>query len=275
MRIRSIKPEWLEDEALLRAGLGARVLSVALILLADDYGRGRCIDAVLAGQVFPFEPEPSRVFRESLASLSDMGFVRVYEVRGQRYFAISNWSKHQKVDKPGKPHVPVPLDNTRESSRESRESLETDPDLDLRISTSIRTPIARESAAAGESPNDLLVRSMRGRQRLRAVANNLDTDHRGKWQHAFAALGEKSESEWSAAATVLVAEAQRPGAARRLTPQHISDYWSTYAAGEAPGPRNGHVRSGGMAPVLTEDDVTEFKAKPLPSWRTRPQSEDA
>jgi hypothetical protein len=132
-RIRTVKPEWMEDEGLLRAGSDARVLSVCLILLADDYGRGRYIPEVLAGQCFPFpgeSRESSRVCREAFESLSAMGFVRVYEVRGQRYFEIVNWSRHQKVDKPGKPRVPEPLDDTRESSRESRETLAPDHDHD-------------------------------------------------------------------------------------------------------------------------------------------------
>jgi hypothetical protein len=108
-RIRSIKPEWLEDEGLLRAGSDARVLSVALLLLADDYGRGRYIPESMAGQVFAFSREPLDNFREAFASLSRMGFARTYEVRQQQYFEIVNWEKHQRVDKPGKPRVPAPL----------------------------------------------------------------------------------------------------------------------------------------------------------------------
>ena len=41
MRIRTIKPEWLEDERLALASPPARVMSVALICMADDFGRGR------------------------------------------------------------------------------------------------------------------------------------------------------------------------------------------------------------------------------------------
>lgn len=131
------------------------------------------------------------------------------------------------------------------------------------------------TAAAAEVGDPIRAKAMRGRKRLRAVAENLDSDHGGKWQHAFATLSEKPEAEWTAAAAVLIAEAQRPGAARKLTPQHILDYWSTYAAGEAPGPGNGPKRAGGMAPVMTEADALEMRATPLPAWRTRPLPEDA
>lgn len=108
-RIRTVKPEWLEDEALAAAGSNARVLSIALVLLADDYGRGRAHPAMLAGSVFAYEVNPVATLTAALEALTPW-FIQVYEVRGQRYFEIRNWSKHQRVDKPGKERVPPPPD---------------------------------------------------------------------------------------------------------------------------------------------------------------------
>ncbi len=104
-RIRSIKPEWLEDELLVLASSDARTLSIALILLADDYGNGRANPHLLASRIFPRTP---RVLPEALAELVRMRFVALYEVDGQHYYSIRNWEKHQRVDKPGKPKVPPP-----------------------------------------------------------------------------------------------------------------------------------------------------------------------
>ena len=127
-RIRSIKPEWLEDERLITAGSDARVASIALIILADDYGRGR-LTVATAARIFPETPEN---FREAFARLSGW-FVEEYHVRGQGYFRIVNWDKHQKVDKPGKPHVPPPetacistIENHPEAPENFRESLAPD-----------------------------------------------------------------------------------------------------------------------------------------------------
>lgn len=127
-RIRSIKPEWLEDERLITAGSDARVASIALIILADDYGRGR-LTVATAARIFPETPEN---FREAFARLSGW-FVEEYHVRGQGYFRIVNWDKHQKVDKPGKPHVPPPetaciptAENPPETPENFREALATD-----------------------------------------------------------------------------------------------------------------------------------------------------
>lgn len=112
-RIRSLKPEWLEDEALIGCSDAARVASAALLLLADDHGNGRGSDRYLGAQIFPGETLAK--IREALASLVAIRYVGFYEVDGQTYFAIRNWQKHQKVDKPGKPRVPKPLDDFRET----------------------------------------------------------------------------------------------------------------------------------------------------------------
>jgi hypothetical protein len=135
-RIRTIKPEWLEDERLAAASDEARVLSVALILMADDHGRGRAATATIAAGAWRYQMErddgvhapeilarASRAIRELVA----IEFADLYEVNGQRYFAIRNWSKHQKVDRPSKPRVPVPETTgtilVSEFQRDPRETL--------------------------------------------------------------------------------------------------------------------------------------------------------
>lgn len=107
-RIRTLKPEWRTDQKLQRAGLSARVLSAALITMADDEGRGAWRDHVVAADVFGFEEDPSRLLRESVAKLRDW-FVQVYEVRGETYFQLLNWERHQRVDKPRPSRFPAPM----------------------------------------------------------------------------------------------------------------------------------------------------------------------
>lgn len=152
MRIRTIKPEWLEDEKLAAASDEARVLSVALILMSDDHGRGRASIATIAAETWRYALErndgadaPEVLARASraLRELVEVGFVGLYEVKGQRYFEVINWKKHQKVDKPSAPRVPAPevqetpkKADIREAlashSRGPRETLapDLDPDLD-------------------------------------------------------------------------------------------------------------------------------------------------
>lgn len=112
-RIRSIKPEWLEDEKLAASVDFVRVLSLGLIVLADDHGIGRANPTWLGGQVWGYLDDPrERLARVSggLARLSEIDFVTLYEVRVERYYSIRNWKKHQKVDHPAKPRLPWPSD---------------------------------------------------------------------------------------------------------------------------------------------------------------------
>lgn len=106
-RIRTIKPEWRTDRRLNEAGIAARVLSVCLITMSDDHGRGHFREGVLAMECFEHEPDPSRTFREAFAKLSGW-FLTTYEVRGERYWQIANWHSHQRVDKPRPSRLPAP-----------------------------------------------------------------------------------------------------------------------------------------------------------------------
>jgi hypothetical protein len=105
-RIRTVKPEWLEDELLALASSDARVLSIALILLADDHGRGRANTVMLSGQIFPGKPVELLV--SAIAELVSMRFVFTYDVEGQKYYAIRNWLKHQRIDRASASKFPEP-----------------------------------------------------------------------------------------------------------------------------------------------------------------------
>jgi hypothetical protein len=130
-RIRTIKPEWLDDERMSSCSPEARVLSVALILLADDHGRGRAGRMWLLGRVFP-----GMALETLTRACDELGawYVHFYEVNEQAYFEVNNWDKHQRVERPGAEKVPRPnpettrifneipsVANARESSRECGE----------------------------------------------------------------------------------------------------------------------------------------------------------
>lgn len=155
-RIRTIKPEWLEDELLAAASDEARVLSVALILMADDYGRGRASAASIAAGAWRYqlEREDGEQARETLARASRalrellaIRFVAVYEVAGQRYFEIRNWNRHQKVDRPSKPRIPEPPAGIHEQNRDRAE-----PSRDTRESLARPSENTRETLATDLRP---------------------------------------------------------------------------------------------------------------------------
>ena len=148
MRIRTIKPEWLDDERLATCSSDARVLSVALITLADDAGRGR-YGATIAARVFPLDPT---WFYSAFAELEPW-YVTRYEVREQTYFAIANFSKHQRIDprrfrvltpEPGEPGAAGAAQVQRRCSaaapRDRDQDQDQDQDQDIGTRVSPETP---------------------------------------------------------------------------------------------------------------------------------------
>lgn len=109
-RIRTIKPELLEDEKASALSDAAWRLFVSSWLLCDDHGRFRAGARYLAAMVWQ---DTGRVASaaEALAELARAGRVRVYQAGGDTYAEIPTWTKHQKVDHPSKERIPPPDPN--------------------------------------------------------------------------------------------------------------------------------------------------------------------
>lgn len=108
-RIRTIKPELLEDQRVAALSDRAFRLFIAAILTADDHGNLRAESRQVKGSVFWGRDEvtPEDV-SGGLTELYACGLLRGYEVRDQRYAHIAGWDKHQRMDNAGKPRVPTP-----------------------------------------------------------------------------------------------------------------------------------------------------------------------
>lgn len=106
-RIRSIKPELLEDEKASALSDAAWRLFVSSWLLADDHGRFRAGARYLAAQVWQ-DTSLTEKASAALAELAAVGRVNVYQVDGQAYAEIPTWNKHQRIDNAGRPRVPPP-----------------------------------------------------------------------------------------------------------------------------------------------------------------------
>lgn len=143
-RIRTIKPELLEDDRTAGMTSDQFRLWAGCLLLADDYGNLRANPTHLAGAIFwgqsPLVPvstksretllRPSRDENEKVAQVSTLlqelverGSLALYTVRGQRYAHVQNWERHQRVDHPSNPRIP----SIKEAdSGEARETLAND-----------------------------------------------------------------------------------------------------------------------------------------------------
>lgn len=157
-RIRTIKPELLEDAVTAGISHAAFRLYVGSILIADDYGNLRADPRKLRGDVFWAHDDVTTEFVESLlvelwragredkSSAESLKFGRsgllyLYTARGQRYGHIRNWEKHQKVERPGKPRCTPPDDEESVEYRptpDHSQSYRRDVGDDSRLTSDLR-----------------------------------------------------------------------------------------------------------------------------------------
>lgn len=106
-RIRTIKPEMLEDKRTAALSDTAFRLFVAFILMADDYGNFRAEPLLISGTIY-WATTPSHDVTQSFNDLVAAALVAKYIVRGQLYGHLSGWEKHQKISHRGNARVPGP-----------------------------------------------------------------------------------------------------------------------------------------------------------------------
>lgn len=129
-RIRSIKPEFPQSETIGKLSRDARLLFIQLWTIVDDSGRARAASRMLASLLYPYDDDAPKLIGKWLNELEAKGCIRQYEVEGNKYLDISNWLKHQKIDRPS----PSRLPEYREASTNPREeSRALDADLGPRI----------------------------------------------------------------------------------------------------------------------------------------------
>jgi hypothetical protein len=104
-RIRTIKPEMLEDKRTAALSDTAFRLFVAFILTADDYGNFRAEPLLITGTIY-WATTPSHDVKKSFDDLVAAGLVTKYIVRGQLYGHLTGWEKHQRISHRGSPRVP-------------------------------------------------------------------------------------------------------------------------------------------------------------------------
>ena len=210
-RIRTLKPEILDDER--TAGLTHEAFRpfVGMVTLADDYGNLHGNEKKVEASVF--------WARECLAGISrivlelvEAELIDLYAVRNQTYVHLRGWSKHQRVDKPGKPRVPGPelgetigLGYIRESvanpSREPRELVAPDLDLDLRSGSPIPTPSGSRAHEGVHPVGDLSKASWTDEAvvTVETSTGKRPADVASVWAHFVATIGPEralTRAEW-------------------------------------------------------------------------------
>ena len=108
-RIRTVKPEFWQDEDVGSLPPEARLLFIAAWNIADDEGLLVWTPAFLRAQVFAYDDLALDDVRGLMDKIVKVGFIHPYAgPNGKKYGWVINFRKHQKIDKPQKPKHPVP-----------------------------------------------------------------------------------------------------------------------------------------------------------------------
>lgn len=119
-RIRTVKPEFPQSESMGRVSREARLLFVLLWTIADDFGKCRGNSRALASLLYPYDDDAPKLIDGWLSELEEETCILQYEVDGNHYLKILNWSEHQKVDHPSRSKFPDPTDDFDEPREPSR-----------------------------------------------------------------------------------------------------------------------------------------------------------
>jgi len=160
-RIRTIKPELPQSESMGRVCREARLTFVLLLTVVDDYGKARASSRMLASLLYPYDDDAPGLIEGWLGELEREDCVQFYKVDGNTYLRVTNFTKHQKVDRPTASKIPDPRDNSRMFAR-PREASSTDQDQYQyqdhgSVSVSVSGPVSGEgdappAIASGHTP---------------------------------------------------------------------------------------------------------------------------
>lgn len=107
-RQRMFYPDMFTSRDFLRLMDAEKILWVALILYADDFGRGSADPLHLKAVAFPvsaYSLEDIETMTQHIAAT--MSLV-IYDVDGESYYALANWLKWQRLDHPSASKLPPP-----------------------------------------------------------------------------------------------------------------------------------------------------------------------
>jgi hypothetical protein len=152
-RIRSIKPEFWVSEQIAECSTSARLTFVGLWTFSDDNGVHPAKPKTLKAELFPMDDTSSAEVATWMQELIRAGLVAEFEVGGERFWHITGWAKHQKIDRPSYKY-PAPPEH--QASQIGVQNFD-DPSAKAGAETggespSIRLPLDDDSSNARRAP---------------------------------------------------------------------------------------------------------------------------
>jgi hypothetical protein len=115
-RIRTIKPEFWDDEKLATIPRDARLTFIGMWNHSDDYGVVKGHSSWLKNKIFPYDDIKLSIFEGWLKTLVGIHSVFPFSENGEKYYYIKNFQTHQFINRPSKTRNPEPPTNINDSS---------------------------------------------------------------------------------------------------------------------------------------------------------------
>lgn len=155
-RIRTIKPEFYDDAKLCEVPVQARFLFIALWVFADDDGIVRGNAKWLKSKIFPYDDDLRVNSIENwMLSLTKAQMLVPFTFKGENYYCIRTFKKHQRIDKPYPSLIPKDIiDKVVASFDEHSTNIPRTFQEHSSLEIEIEREIEKEDSFCGESQND-------------------------------------------------------------------------------------------------------------------------
>ena len=109
MRRRMLNPDFFTDpDMVANFDFGGRLLYQGLWCLAEDSGCFEPNPLLLKMKIFPGDDIPLGEIQKHIDRLVELDKIVLYQVDGKEYAWLKNFHKHQKLDRPAPPAIPLP-----------------------------------------------------------------------------------------------------------------------------------------------------------------------
>ena len=114
-RIRTIKPEFWQNEELAEVSESARLVAIGLLNLSDDEGWFKAHARLIESALFPLT-EPSMSIHECLNQLIEIGYITIHSGSDSKsYGNVVNFNAHQRVNRPSPSKIKALIDFSEDS----------------------------------------------------------------------------------------------------------------------------------------------------------------
>lgn len=154
-RIRTIKPEFWTSEQVLSCSLLARLIFIGMWNFCDDHGVHPASYIRIKAEVFPTDSCTINDVKNWINELIHNNLLREYVAGEEKFWLVTGWNKHQRIDRPTYRH-PMPesdLKRIEDNSTITQEQLEESSLINLTLLDEASTTERNGKERIGEDIN--------------------------------------------------------------------------------------------------------------------------